>query len=709
MLHSIVYHHSTSTWESIPLSKGIGAHGKNDSPTGSAVHTVVGYDERVITLGRPNGPRSISGQVTSGRGPSIPFREAQDPGSDVYAMTIPIREILTRWRLRVPPLLMVLASLSFFPFALAAAPDNTRRILVLYPVSDGQPGIFLHDQGLRSTFRASSEHIVLYNEYLDSVRFPDGEHQRRLAEFLRDKYAGTKIDLVISPLAPSLDFVLKYRDVFAPGIPVVFSVIEQRELKDRTLGPGIAGVPMRLDLETTLRQVLRIRPNARRVAVVAGKSRTDAYWAAEARQAFRRFESQVDFVYLVGLPMSDLLREVARLPEGSIVYYIHVFEDGLGETFIPAEVVESLSRAANAPVYGHYRTYLGRGIVGGRLVSFEEEGEKAAKLALGILGGKKPESILPTKGVDSRFMFDWGQLQKWGISEASLPAGSVVLYKIPSFWELYKWHTVGVISLCVVEALLILGLLMERASRRRAEQGLRQSQRELRSLTGRLIHAQEEEHRRIARELHDDLNQGLALLAIELDLLAQRPPESDALLGDRLRGLSGRVKQLSSAVHDLSHLLHPSKLEQLGLVASIRSLCKELARDHELAIQFVVQQLPPSIPADAALCLYRIAQEALQNVLKHSGAQHARVDLLGSEDAVVLRITDQGAGFDPGSVEEKGGLGLVSMRERLHMLGGTIVIDSRPGEGTRIEVRLPLNTSSGGQKEQALRTGPSGV
>ena len=386
-----------------------------------------------------------------------------------------------------------------------------------------------------------------------------------------------------------------------------------------------------------------------------------------------------------------------------------MFEDGLGETFIPAEVVDTLSKAANAPVYGHYRTYLGRGIVGGRLVDFEAEGAKAAKLALRILGGEKPERIISLGTVDDPFTFDWRQLQKWGISEQSLPAGSVVLYKNPGFWELYKWHIVGVISLCVVEALLILGLLMERASRRRAERGLRQSERELRAVTGRLIHAQEEERRRIARELHDDLNQGLALLAIELDLLAQKPPESDALLGDRLHELSGRVKQLSSVVHELSHSLHPSKLEQLGLVASIRSLCKELARDHEMEIQFVDQQLPPSIPADAALCLYRITQEALQNVLKHGGAQHARVDLLGSEDTVVLRITDQGAGFDAGSVDEKGGLGLISMRERLHILGGTIVINSRPGEGTRIEVHLPLNTSGAGQKERAFRTGPSGV
>src|SRR5208282_277153 len=197
-------------------------------------------------------------------------------------------------------------------------------------------------------------------------------------------------------------------------------------------------------------------------------------WAAEARKAFHRLENQVELVYLVGLPMKDLLREVAHLPEGSIVYYLQVFEDGVGETFIPAEVVDTLSKAANAPVYGHYHTYLGRGIVGGRLVDFEAEGARAAKLALRILEGEKPERIVPPGAVDDPFTFDWRQLQRWGIREASLPPDSVVLYKSPSFWELYKWHITGVICLCVVEALLILGLLVERTNRRRAEKGLRQ-------------------------------------------------------------------------------------------------------------------------------------------------------------------------------------------------------------------------------------------
>ena len=173
--------------------------------------------------------------------------------------------------------------------------------------------------------------------------------------------------------------------------------------------------------------------------------------------------------------------------------------------------------------------------------------------------------------------------------------------------------------------------------------------------------------------------------------------------------LSGRVKQLSSAVHDLSHQLHPTKLEQLGLVAAVRGLCNELGHAHGLGIEFAAEQVPSSIPDDTALCLYRIAQEALRNVIKHSGARHARVELRGSPDAISLRISDDGSGFDPDSAAGKGGLGLVSMRERLRLVGGEITIDSRPSGGARIDVRIPLVPSAAGRREGASHRQPTGV
>ncbi len=728
------------------------------------------------------------------------------------------------------PLPAVLAALLVFTSASVAAAQDVRRVLVLYPVSDGQPGILRFDESLRSALRARPDtRVEIYNEYLDSARFPDERHQRHLAEFLRGKYSGKRPDVIITALAPSLDFVLKYRDEIFPGVPVVYGAVDRREVDARKLGPGVVGVPMTVELAPTLDLALRLHPGTRRVFVVAGRSKTDAYWVGEARRAFLGHEGKVEFVYLTGLPLNDLLGRVATLPDRSVIYYLHVFEDGLGNTFVPADVVGPLSSAANAPVYGHYSTYVGRGVVGGRVVSFEAEGANAARVTARILAGEGPERIAPAGTPANPYMFDWRQLSRWGIPEGRLPRGSVVLNKPPSFWGLYRWRIIGAVVLCTAEALLIVGLLIERANRRRAEgrfrqvvaaapngmimvgrdgrialanheaealfgyqadellgqpvevlvpppsrdrhpalrdqffqapasrpmgagrelfgrrkdgtefpvevglnpirtaegsfilasviditerkraeEVMRESQSELRALTGRLLQAQETERRRIARELHDDLNQSLALIAVELDLLAQNPPGPGAPPDGRLHELSGRVKQISSAVNGLSHHLHPNKLEQLGLVAALRSLCGDLGEAHGLGIDFAADGVPASIPGDTALCLYRITQEALRNVIKHSGARHARVELSGSPDGVSLRISDDGSGFDPASAAGKGGLGLASMRERLHLVGGEIAVDARPSGGARIEVRTPLAApAEDGWRDDGLEEGTS--
>jgi signal transduction histidine kinase len=602
---------------------------------------------------------------------------------------------------RLPWIAPLLALLFFGPLVPAAGPADVRRVLVLYPTNDGAAGSLLFDQGLRHTLRtSSSEGIDLYNEYLDLARFSDERHQGLLADFLRVKYADRKIDVVVAGLAPSLDFALKYRDQIFPGVPVVFGAIEQREVRARELGPGVVGVPMKMDLLPTLELALRLHPGTRRVVIITGAAKYDKFWEEEARGAFQGYEGQLELDYLSGLPMDDLLKEVANLPDGSLVLYLHVMRDGAGVGFVPAEVAERVVAAANAPVYGHIDTYFGRGIVGGSLLSFESEGRNAAGLVARILAGEKPEDMAAPDVSENACMVDWRQLQRWGISEANLPPGSVVRFRQPTFWQAYRWHIISVIWLCVIEGLLICGLLLQRARRRRADECLRESQRELRALNGRLLLAQETERRRIARELHDDLNQSLALLAVELDLLAQKPSESAARIGRRMSELSARVKQLSSAVHDLSHNLHPSKLEQLGLVAAIRGLCKEQVQAHGLVVEFTHQQMPSAIPEDTVLCLYRITQEALRNVIKHSGARHARVELSGNEDGVSLRVVDDGAGFDPRAVDGHDGLGLVSMRERLRLVGGAIVIDSRPSAGTRLDVHVPLCAADPGPKAQ---------
>jgi signal transduction histidine kinase len=594
-------------------------------------------------------------------------------------------------------LAVAIALCLYAPSAAASDPDPPKLVVVLYPHEcDGAPGTTLINGAIRSTFAGQGRgRIEVRNEYVDTTRLHDSDLMRAHVALLQQKYAGRKIDLVIAGLSAGLDFALAVRGEVFPDVPIVHVLVEQNEVAARRLPPGVTGVPVRMDLPGTLDLALKFHPDTRRVFVVAGSSAFDVKREAEARQAFRPYEGRVEFVYLGGLPMADLLGRVADLPEQSVVYYLHVFRDGAGKGFVPADALERLAAVANAPIYSHVDTFVDRGAVGGHVYMHETEGLIAARLGLRILSGEKPEAIPVADLSENTYLFNGRQLQRWGVRDDSLPAGSVVRSRKPTFWDQYRWHVGGVIGLCVVEAVLIAGLLFERWRRRQADARLRVSHQESRRLAGRLLEAQEEERRRLARELHDDVNQALALLAVEMDLLVSSSAGTPAGVTNQLRELSARAKELSSSVHDLSHQLHPSKLEQVGLVAAVRGLCQEVGHNYGLDVKFTHCPDPGRPSADTAICLYRIAQEALRNVVKHSGSRHAAVELCATAAETRLRISDDGVGFDPAATDH--GLGLVSMRERLHIVGGELAIDSKAAGGTRIEVRVPAGLNGEGK------------
>lgn len=219
----------------------------------------------------------------------------------------------------------------------------------------------------------------------------------------------------------------------------------------------------------------------------------------------------------------------------------------------------------------------------------------------------------------------------------------------------------------------------------------KEAEKALQDVSARLIHAQEEERRRIARELHDDFSQRLAIMGIELEQLARQLPTAAEPLKGLCDGLWQKVRQLSNDLHGLSYELHPAKLDHLGLVPAVRSLCREMADRHHLTIHCTEQDVPRSVPRPIGLCLYRIAQEALQNVVKHSLAREASVTIAASPTRITLTVRDNGAGFDAGLPAAKSGLGLISMRERVRGLGGGIVLTSRPAKGTCVDVWVPLS------------------
>lgn len=229
----------------------------------------------------------------------------------------------------------------------------------------------------------------------------------------------------------------------------------------------------------------------------------------------------------------------------------------------------------------------------------------------------------------------------------------------------------------------------------------RQTEETLRDLGGRLITAQEEERSRVARELHDDLNQRMALLSVELEQLSQRMPASQSNLRSSIRNVWERAQEISSELHRVSYQLHPSKLDHLGLVAAARSLCQELAGLHEIKISFKEKGCNEPLPKDVTLCLFRIVQESLRNVIKHSGAHEAKVTLAGTAHVIHLTVSDTGRGFDVKALESKSGLGLISMRERLRSVGGVISIHSN-ANGTKIEVSVPLSAPDTRPTEKSL-------
>ncbi|MFB3068666.1 MAG: PAS domain S-box protein, partial [Acidobacteriota bacterium] len=221
--------------------------------------------------------------------------------------------------------------------------------------------------------------------------------------------------------------------------------------------------------------------------------------------------------------------------------------------------------------------------------------------------------------------------------------------------------------------------------RREAQEKLEKTQKELLSLSKHLIQAQETERRRISLELHDQLGQDLALMSIELEELIQRAPESPAQPTEGLHKLALQARKLSSQVQTLSRQLHPAQLTHLGLVAASRSLCNEVSKASGIQIDFSHSDIPKSIPQGVSICLYRVLQESLGNMVKHSGTQEAQVNLTGRPGEIQLHVCDSGVGFDPEGHRETFGLGLISMRERINLVGGELLVESQPSGGTRIK------------------------
>ncbi len=218
----------------------------------------------------------------------------------------------------------------------------------------------------------------------------------------------------------------------------------------------------------------------------------------------------------------------------------------------------------------------------------------------------------------------------------------------------------------------------------------KETEESLRLMGGLLLSAQEEERQKIARELHDDIGQDLAILNVRTQRLALGCENEK--LQNQIKELQSSTQQIGTKVRRLSHQLHASELDYIGLPTALQMLCRDFSQNSSLEVECACIDVPTPLNRDLSIALYRVTQEALNNVVKHAGATSARVDLSTGDEHLVLRVTDNGRGFQP-DTHKRSGLGLISMRERINLVGGSLTLSSRPDAGTTIEVRVPYRVA----------------
>lgn len=707
--------------------------------------------------------------------------------------------------------LSVLFILLFLALPCPIAADNAparspseKNVLILDTYTFGDQ--FDSLEPLESTVRSHVSGPVNFEvERLESYRFGE-DYERGLVQILRDSYRGQKLDLVVVHFYAALRFAVLHRREVFDGVPIVFMEVAATRLQGLELGPDVTGLASNRDIRPTIDLALRLNPDTKNVVVIDGDSALERFWLDKADEELRLRADTLNEIDLVGLSSSQLLDRVSTLPPHTVVIFLMSPVASAQPAVSTTNVLGVVSR--RFPTYCLNDHCFDYGAVGGSCPDTAQHEAEAGELAARILSGQKAGSIPMVQGSPDRPCVDWRQLQRWHVSEASLPAGTTVLYRQPSVWALYGKYIIAAGALIVLQAFLILGLLWQRLRKRKAEVALRENkerlevmadaapsliwtsdkngnvtyqndrrldfstsssdaafgekwkkyihpddlpgvlranmrafekregfskeyrlrrrdgeyrwmfdlavprissdgtfsgfigsvidvtdqkvaQEALEKVSGKLIEAQEQERSRIARELHDDISQRLALLSLELERAHSGSDVSNSRREARIMDIRKHCSEIAADVQALSHQLHSSKLDYLGLVSAVRGFCAEFSKLKSVNVEFVDENVPNPLPKDVSLCLFRVAQEALHNALKHSGTTRFAVALRGTPGHVQLEVRDWGVGFNRGPSASQG-LGLVSMQERVNLVHGTFHIESTPTKGTVVFASVPV-------------------
>jgi C4-dicarboxylate-specific signal transduction histidine kinase len=371
----------------------------------------------------------------------------------------------------------VVAALILFAATLAQAdspqpgrvpsPDGW-HVLVLMSDESLTPAAVEFLDGFREAWRQYGDRVTIQTRHLDVARFAGPENDRELAKFWADRYRHTRIDAVVSAGRPASAFLLEHGSSIWPRARRVFAAVPEGWAGEMPL-PGDVVITTKPQYRLTAEGALHLLPDIRQVFLIAGSTDSDRRWLQAAEADLRTLDSRLAVHEIAGLSWEDVLGRVRTLPPDSVALAVVFFADATGRTFVSRDAYADLATAANRPMFVTSSTGIGAGLVGGLVVDYQRVGRRAAAAVAGGLTRKSSESSPANEAAESRWMFDARQLARWGIRESTLPAGSAVLFREPSFFQRYKHVALVILAVLAVQATIIGMLLIERRVRRRVE------------------------------------------------------------------------------------------------------------------------------------------------------------------------------------------------------------------------------------------------
>ena len=580
----------------------------------------------------------------------------------------------------------------------ADAQSPTTNVLIIHGGPEEFPGNSNFDAALRKVlFSHPTLPIAAYTEYLENEEFSEAAYTS-LHDYIHAKFRNLRPDLIIANTAPALQFVLQYRDELFPGVPVLFAVATLPAGVLRGEVKGVTGILREPSQVETLDLALKIHPATKRLHVIAYAPEVDGF-LERVQSTLGAFSKRVQVTYGNEPTLPQMLDTIRKLPADSLIFYVRYSPVTTGRVIFPDEMLPEIAEAAPVPIYSSLDTNIGKGPIGGMMRSGVADASRLGEMALRVLEGAPVQSI-SVEAAAVRPVFDWGQLQRWGISESRLPADSDIRLRVPTVWALYGPYIIATLMVVIAQLLLIGGLMRQRTRLRRAENTIRASEASLRNsydrirqMAGRLINAEETARADIARDLHDDVSQKLAYVSMGVNSLKTAAGNiQDPATQQAFAELENETRSTFEGIRRLSHELHPATLRLLGLAPALRSHCEEVAKRQSVDVKFSAAENFGAVHPDVAVCFFRIAQESMRNSVAHGGAKHLMVSLTRAGDHVELTVTDDGRGFDVSAVKSNGGgLGLVTMEERVNLVGGNVWIVSEVGRGTTVRASGPAS------------------